>query len=61
MHEVWRTDAAGRTDDDGRFAARAFYGQYAVTVTWRGRTRIVAVDHAEGDRPTVVHVDSDLR
>ncbi len=56
IHEVWRTSAAGRTDDDGRFAARAFYGQYEVTVTWRGRTRVVAVDHVRGDRPAVVRV-----
>ena len=57
VHEVWRSAAAGRTDDDGRFATRAFYGQYAVTVTWRGQTRVMAVDHVKGDRPTVVRVE----
>ena len=57
VHEVWRSAAAGRTDDDGRFATRAFYGQYQVTVTWRGRTRVMAVDHVKGDRPTVVRVE----
>ena len=57
VHEVWRSAAAGRTDDDGRFATRAFYGQYEVTVTWRGQTRVMAVDHLKGDRPTVVRVE----
>ena len=57
VHEVWRSAAAGRTDDDGRFATRAFYGQYEVTVTWRGQTRVIAVDHVKGDRPTVVRVE----
>ena len=56
VHEVWRTDAAGRTDDDGRFAARAFYGRHEVTVTWRGQTRVMAVDHVKRDGPTVVRV-----
>ena len=55
--EIWRTNAAGRTDDDGRFATRAFYGTYDVTVTWKGQTRVVAVDHQPGDRPTVVRVE----
>ena len=57
VHEVWRSAAAGRTDDDGRFATRAFYGQYEVTVTWRGQTRVMAVDHLKGDRPSVVRVE----
>ncbi len=57
VHEVWRTDAAGRTDGDGRFAARAFYGHYQVTVTWRGRTRVLAVDHVRRDGPTIVRVE----
>jgi GH35 family endo-1,4-beta-xylanase len=56
VHEVWRTSATGRTDDDGHFAARAFYGQYEVTVTWRGRTRALVVDHVKRDGPTVVRV-----
>jgi len=57
VHEVWQTNAQGRTDRDGRFAARAFYGRYDVTVTWRGQTRTVSVDHAPGDRPTVVTIE----
>jgi endo-1,4-beta-xylanase len=57
VQEVWRTNASGRTDDDGRFAARAFYGRYDVTVTWRGQTRVVSVDHRPGDRPTMVRVE----
>jgi endo-1,4-beta-xylanase len=57
VHEAWRTVADGRTDDDGRYATRAFHGRYDVTVTWRGRTRTASVDHVRGDRPTVVRVE----
>jgi endo-1,4-beta-xylanase len=56
VHEVWHTQVAGRTDDDGRLATRAFYGQYEVTVTWRGQTRVLALDHVRRDGPTVVRV-----
>ena len=55
--EIWRTHAAGRTDRDGRFATRAFYGSYDVTVTSKGQTRVVTVDHQPGDRPTIVRVE----
>jgi endo-1,4-beta-xylanase len=55
--EIWRTRSAGRTGEDGRFATRAFYGSYDVTVTWKGQTRVVRVDHQRGDRPTVVRVE----
>jgi endo-1,4-beta-xylanase len=55
--EIWRTNAAGRTDDDGRFATRVFYGRYDVTVTWRGRTRAVSVDHVRRDGPTTVRIE----
>jgi endo-1,4-beta-xylanase len=57
VHETWRTVADGRTDDDGRFATRAFYGRYDVTVTWRGQTRVVSVDHVRRDGPTVVEIE----
>ena len=57
VHEVWQTHVEARTSDDGRVASRAFYGRYDVTVTWRGQTRVVSVDHVPGDRPTVVRVE----
>jgi hypothetical protein len=57
VHEVWQSNVSGRTDDDGRVAARAFYGRYDVTVTWQGQTRVVGVDHQPGDRPTLVRVE----
>jgi endo-1,4-beta-xylanase len=56
VHEMWRTNASGRTDDDGRFATRAFYGQHDVTVTWRGRTRVVALDHRPQAGPSIIRV-----
>jgi hypothetical protein len=55
--EIWRTNVSGRTSEDGRFAARAFYGRYDVTVTWHGQTRTVAVEHVPGDSPTVVRIE----
>ena len=57
VHVVGQTTAGGRPGGDGRVAVRAFYGRYDVTVSWRGRTRTVSVDHVPGDRPTVVRVE----
>jgi GH35 family endo-1,4-beta-xylanase len=39
----WRTDEAGRTDAAGRFARRAFLGQYDVEATFAGKTRAAKV------------------
>jgi GH35 family endo-1,4-beta-xylanase len=32
INHLWRTDAAGRTDADGRISVRAFFGTYRITV-----------------------------
>jgi GH35 family endo-1,4-beta-xylanase len=34
---AWRTEAAGKTDSEGRFAARGFLGDYDVDVAFGGR------------------------
>lgn len=33
IHEEWRTDTRGRTDEAGRLAFRGFYGTYRIVVT----------------------------
>ena len=37
----WRTDTRGETDGRGVYRTRGFLGDYAITVTWAGRTRTV--------------------
>ena len=33
IHKTWWTDAQGRTDRQGRYTLRAFYGDYQITAT----------------------------
>ncbi|MCX5648225.1 MAG: hypothetical protein NTX40_03875, partial [Planctomycetota bacterium] len=40
---LWRTDAAGRTDEEGRIAVRAFFGSYRITARADRRSRTVEV------------------
>jgi hypothetical protein len=44
INRLWRTDAAGRTDEDGRVAARAFFGRYRITARADRRTASVEVN-----------------
>ncbi len=45
VKETWHTDASGRSDEAGRWSARAFYGTYEVTVRRDGREQVVRVEH----------------
>jgi GH35 family endo-1,4-beta-xylanase len=56
VHETWRTTGEGRTDDEGRFGGRAFYGRYDVTVTRDGASQTVQIDHRRSPEPTRVRV-----
>jgi hypothetical protein len=44
INRLWRTDAAGRTDEDGRVAARAFFGRYRITARADRRTAAAEVE-----------------
>jgi hypothetical protein len=44
--KTWRTDAGGSTSPDGNYQARAFYGDYEVTVTRDGKARTVPLKFA---------------
>jgi len=49
IHRRWWTDAAGRTDADGRFEVRAFRGRHEVTIRAPGRSARTTVElPAEG-------------
>lgn len=48
VHETWRTDESGRTDADGRWGVRGFYGRYTVTVTVGGKMHTAEVQHVAG-------------
>jgi len=55
INHLWRTDAAGRTDADGRFAVRAFFGRYRLTV--RADRRSSTIDfHLTRDGPAEADV-----
>ena len=43
--KTWRTDVAGKTDADGRFGTRAFYGEYEVYVSFSGRQKTLKIPH----------------
>jgi len=55
LNHLWRTDAAGRTNEDGKVTVRAFYGQYRITVR-TGEKRRMAEVHLAADGPGVVEV-----
>lgn len=44
INHLWRTDAAGRSDADGRVGVRAFFGRYRITVRSDRRSASVEVD-----------------
>jgi len=48
INRAWKTQAAGQTDAQGRFAFRGFYGKYAVKVTAGGVTRQFEIDLSKG-------------
>ena len=55
INHLWRTDAAGRTGDDGKVTVRAFFGRYRITVRRGGRTATADVRLAR-DGPAEVEV-----
>ncbi len=44
LGELWHTDAAGRSGEDGRVTVRAFHGQYRITAREGRRRKTVRVD-----------------
>ena len=55
INHFWRTDAAGRTDEEGRIAVRAFFGSYRITARADRRSRTVDF-HLTRDGPAEVDV-----
>jgi hypothetical protein len=56
----WWTSEQGTTGADGGFAARAFYGEYEITVTHGGVTVVETVDFLSGGQDTFEIVLSDI-
>lgn len=52
VFKKWWTDVEGKTDADGKFTARGFFGDYTVTVTAGGKTKVVETELRKG-RPDV--------
>lgn len=55
VNHLWKTDAAGRTADDGRMAVRVFFGRYRITVSHGGRKAVADV-HLGREGPGEVEV-----
>lgn len=55
--KTWWTSADGRTDQIGAFAARGFLGDYEITVTAGGRTKIMPATLAAGGTTVRVALD----
>jgi len=54
LNHRWRTNAAGRTDDDGAVRARVFFGTYQVAARADGRQAAVEVHLGKAGPGTVV-------
>jgi endo-1,4-beta-xylanase len=48
VKETWNTEAAGRTDEAGRWSTRGFFGTYELVVVVDGREHRVTVRHGAG-------------
>ncbi len=54
----WWTEAEGKTDAEGDYSTRGFFGDYEVSVTAGGKTVTQAVAFDENDKKAVVKLDS---
>ncbi len=52
INQEWKTRLTGKTDSQGAFRFRGFYGKYAVKVTGRGKTHAFPIDLVQGGRGT---------
>ena len=55
LNHLWRTDAAGRSGDDGKVAVRAFFGQYKITAH-QGRRKATVEFHLGREGPAEVEI-----
>jgi hypothetical protein len=53
----WRTNATGTSDAAGKYAVRAFHGEYSITVTHAGKTKTLKAQ--VGAAPSSVTVTLD--
>jgi len=54
--KTWRTDAAGKSDTQGRFGTRGFYGDYEIYVSFAGRQQTVKTRFLPGKATTELKV-----
>ena len=55
----WWTDVQGQTDDDGRFSARAFYGDYVMSVEFDGQRTEAAAEFLPQSDDIILYVDTE--
>jgi GH35 family endo-1,4-beta-xylanase len=56
VYNKWRTRLRGTTDGDGAFIARAYYGDYDITVSAGGKTKTLEARWYRGQNNTLVVV-----
>jgi GH35 family endo-1,4-beta-xylanase len=54
INKEWRTKAEGRTNSDGVYAFRGFYGKYRISVTTLSGTKIIDFDLTRDPEKTVM-------
>jgi hypothetical protein len=54
VYNKWRTRIKGSTGADGTFRARAYYGDYDVSVSANGKTKTVETHWYKGQNNTIV-------
>jgi GH35 family endo-1,4-beta-xylanase len=59
--KTWRTDASGKTDADGRFGTRAFYGDYEIYVSFAGRQTTIKIPFRPQPPPRPASLSSPQR
>ncbi len=52
INQEWKTRLTAKTDSQGAFGFRGFYGKYAVKVTVGGKTQEFQIDLAKGGPAT---------
>ena len=57
VHKQWSTNAQDKTDEAGRCDVRGFLGDYEVTVTSGGQSRVVKTTLAKGGRRLTVTLE----
>jgi len=57
LRKQWSTDLNGKTDAEGKFNARGFFGNYELTATQAGKSKMVSANLTSEAKPIVIRLD----